>query len=122
MSNPLPKQRTCTLAGVEPPREMQGRSLVPILKRQKVDWRKDWLYEYFEFPGPHSVRKNRGIRTDRHKLIHYFEEPQEWEMYDLRTDPGERNNLWNYPEYGQLQRRLIRRLAELRQETGDVEP
>lgn len=109
------------LAGVEPPREMQGRSLVPILKRQKVDWRKDWLYEYFEFPGPHSVRKNRGVRTDRHKLIHYFEEPQEWEMYDLRTDPGERNNLWNNPEYGQLQRRLIRRLAELRQETGDVE-
>jgi len=110
------------LAGAPIPPAMQGRSLVPLLRRQKIAWRKDWLYEYFEFPGPHSVRKNRGVRTDRYKLIQYYEEPQEWELYDLKSDPGERQNLWNQPALRRVQGRLIRRLAALRRETGDVAP
>jgi len=34
------------------------------------------------------VRKNRGIRTGRYKLIHYYEQPEEFELYDLQEDPG----------------------------------
>ncbi len=83
------------LAGLEVPSWMHGRSIVPLLRGElPADWRKDWLYEYFEYPGAHMVRKNRGIRTERYKLIHYFEPPEEFELYDLKNDPGETNNLY----------------------------
>lgn len=108
------------LAGIEPPRWMHGRSLKPLLTGQKIEWRTDWLYEYFEFPGPHSVKKNRGVRTERYKLIHYYEAPEEFELYDLETDPHERHNLYGLPEHAELTQRLKGRLAALRNETGDL--
>lgn len=109
------------LAGVPAPKVMQGRSAVPLMRGQPVEWRKDWLYEYYEFPGSHSVRKNRGLRTERYKYIHYYEEPQEFELYDLEKDPGELNNLYGKPEYEDLLKQLRSRLEELRKETGDPE-
>ena len=66
------------------------------------------------------VRKNRGIRTERYKLIHYFEPPEEFELYDLKNDPGETNNLYGKPGYESLTKRLKKRLQELRRETGDL--
>jgi arylsulfatase A-like enzyme len=109
------------LAGVPIPEWMHGRSAAPLLKGEKTDWRKDWLYEYFEFPAVHSVRKNRGVRTDRYKYIHYYEEPEEFELYDLQKDPGEKNNLIDDPEYAEVLAHLKERLVELRRETGDPE-
>ena len=109
------------LAGVEIPKEMQGRSFVSLGTGTAKDWRKDWLYEYYEFPGPHSVRKHRGIRTERYKYIHYYEEPQEHELYDLEKDPLEKINLYGKEEYADLTKRLQKRLEELRKETGDPE-
>ena len=86
-------------AGASIPADMQGKSLLPLLKGQTpADWRKSIYYEYFEFPGPHSVPKHRGIRTDRFKLIHYHE-LDEWEFFDLKTDPHEMNNLAADPEH-----------------------
>ncbi len=107
------------LAGVPIPREMQGRSMVPLGKGEVKDWRKDWLYEYYEYPGPHSVRKNRGIRTDRFKYIHYYERPEEFELYDLEKDPMEKVNLYGKAEYAEVARKLRNRLEGLREETGD---
>ena len=107
------------LAGLPTPKWMHGRSALPLLKGASPQWRTDWLYEYFEFPGPHSVRKHRGIRTERYKLIHYYEEPEEFELYDLAKDPGERNNLYGQPGTKDLTQQLMKRLAELRKETGD---
>ena len=69
--------------------------------------------------GPHNVRKHRGVRTDRYKLIHYYEEPQEFELYDLPEDPGELRNLYGDSQYAQLARELMNRITELRRETGD---
>jgi arylsulfatase A-like enzyme len=109
------------LAGMPLPSQMQGRSLRPLLQQeQPANWRKDWLYEYYEYPGPHNVKKNRGIRTDRYKLMHYYEEPQEFELYDLEEDPGELHNLYGEPRYASLTRELLARIDELRRETGDV--
>ncbi len=109
------------LAGAGLPKHLHGRSAVPLLKSEsRADWRTDWLYEYFEFPGPHSVRKNRGVRTERFKYIHYFEEPQEFELYDLQADPEERHNLYGKPQHAELTNQLRRRLEELRKQTGDV--
>jgi arylsulfatase A-like enzyme len=108
------------LAGVQVPKRMQGLSMVPMLKGETPrTWRKDWLYEYYEYPGPHNVRKNRGVRTDRYKFIHYYEAPEEFEMYDLQTDPGELNNLYGNPQHAGLARDLRKRIDELREETDD---
>ena len=108
------------LAGVQVPRRMQRRSMVPFLKgEQPKTWRQDWLYEYHEYPGPHNVRKNRGVRTDRYKFIHYYEAPEKFEMYDLQADPGELHNLYGDSRHAGLARDLRRRLEELREETDD---
>jgi arylsulfatase A-like enzyme len=107
------------LAGIAVPKHMHGKSFVPVLKGNAKDWRKDWLYAYYEFPGPHSVRKNRGVRTETHKLIHYFEEPQEWELYDLKKDPHERTNLYGKPEAAEIEKKLKERLEALRKEVGE---
>jgi arylsulfatase A-like enzyme len=108
------------LAGVAVPKSMHGRSMVPLLKDPKAPYRADWLYEYYEYPGYHSVKMNRGIRTERYKLIHYYEKPEEFELYDLEKDPGERENLYGKPDYAELTKKLLARLDELRKETGDL--
>ncbi len=108
------------LAGVKVPESMQGQSMVPLLKgEQPRNWRKDWLYEYYEYPGPHNVRKNRGVRTDRYKLIHYYEPPEEFELYDLQEDPGELHNLYGEARHAGLAGELRRRIDELRKATDD---
>ena len=99
--------------------EQFAHDFVPLLKGEKPEWRKDFLYEYYEFPGDHSVRKHRGVRTERYKYIHYFEEPQEYELYDLHTDPDEDHNLYGMAGYEELTAQLRARLEELRRETDD---
>jgi arylsulfatase A-like enzyme len=109
------------LAGLSVPTVMQGRSLVPFFQgREPSTWRRDWLYEYYEYPGPHNVRKNRGVRSDRYKLIHYYEAPEEFELYDLQEDPGELHNLYGDARFAPLAKDLRRRIDELRKETGAI--
>jgi arylsulfatase A-like enzyme len=98
---------------------MQGRSMLPIMEGKDVPWRKDWLYEYYEYPGYENVPPCRGVRTERYKLIHYFLEKDVYELYDLKTDPDEHTNLYGKPEYQALAEQLKKRLAELRVETND---
>jgi len=115
------------LAGVRVPASIQGRSLVPLLKgEQAEDWRKDWLYEYYEYPQWEHVRPHRGVRTERYKLIHYYklpaypDEPEEYELYDIQKDPGELDNPYGKPGYAALIQQLLDRIGELRKETGDT--
>jgi arylsulfatase A-like enzyme len=108
------------LAGVPIPERLHGQSLTPFLKGERPQsWRKDLLYEYYEYPGPHNVRKNRGVRTERYKLIHYYEDPEEFELYDLQEDPGELQNLYGDPSFAALAHQLRQRIDELRQATDD---
>jgi arylsulfatase A-like enzyme len=108
------------LAGLKVPATMQGRSLVSLLKGENLGWREDWLYAYYEYPGDHMVAKNRGIRTERYKLIEYYEEePMQYELYDLQADPSETQNLYGHPEYASLATKLLQRLEEVRAETGE---
>jgi arylsulfatase A-like enzyme len=98
---------------------MQGRSLVKLGRGEETAWRKDWLYEYYEYPASQKVKPHRGVRTEQYKLIHYYLPPQEFELYDLKADPGEKNNLYGKPEYAELTRTLQQRITQLRKETGD---
>lgn len=100
-------------ASVDVPADMQGRSLVPLLEgRTPADWRKSIYYHYYEFPGYHSVRKHYGVRTDRHKLIHFYE-IGEWEMYDLGKDPHELKSVYDDPAYAAIRAELERELRRL---------
>jgi len=109
------------IAGVSIPSEMQGKSMMSLAEgKPDPAWRKDWLYEYYEYPGFENVRPCRGVRTERYKFIHFFLEPQEFELYDLHTDPDEMNNLYGKPEYAELTAHLKERLAALRAETKDT--
>ena len=109
-------------AGLRAPAGIHGASFLPLAEGRDVEWRDAFLYEYFEYPAAHCVRKNRGIRTERYKLIHFFEEPQEWELYDLAADPDETVNLATRPEHRRRVGELRQRLARLRKELGDSDP
>jgi arylsulfatase A-like enzyme len=110
------------LAGVKVPDSMQGQSFVPFLKgEQPNSWRKDWYYAFYEYPGPNMVPKNRGIRTERYKLIEYWEyEPKQYELYDLQEDPKELHNLYGDPKYKDLAERLQQRMMELGKAAGEI--
>jgi arylsulfatase A-like enzyme len=100
---------------------MQGKSMMPLAEgKADVPWREDWLYEYYEYPGFENVRPCRGVRTKRYKLIDFFLEPEEFEVYDLEKDPDEAHNLYGKPGYEELTAHLKERLAALRAETGDT--
>ena len=104
------------LAGLEIPTEMQGKSLVPLVKETTTAWRDGIYYHYYEYPGAHSVKRHYGIRTDRYKLIHFYNDIDTWEFFDLQTDPEEMNNLYGQAEYGGLIEDMKGRLGELRSE------
>jgi len=83
------------------PKEMQGRSWTPLFKDPKAEFRKDWLYEYTSFRTHRCAAARRAHET--WKLIHYYDEPQEFELYDWNTSVGE-VNLYGKP--GQQERFL----------------
>ncbi|MDA7633446.1 sulfatase [bacterium] len=102
------------LAGATTPDAIQGRSIVPLLKGQRPnDWRDSLYYHYYEFPGAHSVRRHYGVRTERYKLIHFYRK-QEWEFFDLATDPDEMRNEYGNPNYRETLSMLKGELDRLR--------
>ena len=103
-------------AGVPVPAEMQGRSLVPLLKgKTPADWRKSFYYHYYEYPGPHHVRPHYGVVTDRYKLVHFYEPDVDyWELFDLQKDPHEMKSVYDAKEYAETRRELEQELKNLR--------
>ncbi len=112
-------------AGVEIPSDIQGRSLRPVLKgegRIPDDWREEVYYHYYEYPSWHSVKRHYGIRTERYKLIHFYNDVDEWEMYDLESDPHEMNNIYGKEEYADVRRDMHLRLERMLDECRDNDP
>ena len=108
------------LAGTKLPEDMQGKSLVPLLKgNTPKDWRKEIYYHYYEYPSVHMVPRHNGIRSKRHKLMHFYQFKDEWELYDLKNDPDELNNLYDDPKHAQLRKRMKARLEKLRKHYED---
>ncbi len=109
-------------AGVEVPSDMQGASMVPLLKGEAPsDWRKEHYYHYYEYPAVHSVKRHYGISTDQYKLMHFYYDIDEWELYDFKNDPMEMKNLYNDPAHATVKDDLHRRLKELMAKYGDSE-
>jgi arylsulfatase A-like enzyme len=106
-------------AGVAVPPAMQGRSLLPVLRGETpADWRSAIYYRYYHDPGHHDTRAHYGVRTATHKLIHYWKKRQ-WELFDLRSDPGELLNLYGQPGQDAVTAELLATLARLRAELQD---
>ena len=77
------------MAGAPLPKDMQGASLVPLLKGKKPkNWRKYHYYHYYEYPGWHMVHRHEGVYDGRYKLMNFYD-LDEWELYDMQSDPME---------------------------------
>ncbi len=102
-------------AGVIAPNDMQGESLIPLLKGEEESWTRDAVYyHYYEYPGPHMVKRHYAIITTKYKLVHFYDDIDEWELYDRENDTLELKSVYNDPAYAEVVKDLTKRLAELR--------
>jgi arylsulfatase A-like enzyme len=115
------------MAGAVIPEDIQGQSLVPLLKdnRTKVrgnankGWRDAIYYHYYEYPAEHMVKRHYGVRTSQYKLIHFYRDIDQWELYDLKADPTEMHNLYGDSKYRKIQKQMHRRLRQLQKQYDD---
>ncbi len=106
--------------GADQPEDMQGASMLPLLKGEASDdWRKEHYYHFYAYPDFNSVKRHYGISDAHYKLIHFYYDINEWEMYDLEKDPHEMNNVYNDPEYAEVRKDLHERLKKIREKYGD---
>lgn len=109
------------LAGVAVPKEMHGISLLPLLRGEHpADWRRSLYYHYYEYPAEHMVKRHYGVRNERYKLIHFYQDINRWELYDLANDPLEMHNLYGKPQMSEVTRILIEELRKLQIQYGDT--
>ena len=102
-------------AQIKVPSDMQGESLMPLLLGQNEKWsRKSVYYHYYEYPSVHMVKRHYGIATKEFKLIHFYYDVDEWELYDRKKDPMEMRNVINDPAYKQIVADLKVKLKEVR--------
>ena len=108
------------IAGVEAPNDMQGESLVPLLTGKIEDWTREAVYyHYYEYPAEHMVNRHYAIVTKEYKLIHYYFDLDYWELIDRKKDPKELNNVYDDPQYAEVQARLHQELETIREKYGD---
>ena len=109
------------LAGVAVPDDIQGVSLLPLLRGEHpAGWRRSLYYHFYEYPAEHMVKRHYGVRNDRWKLIHFYNDIDQWELYDLQEDPHELRNLYGLPEYAAPRREMTDELVRLQTQYGDT--
>lgn len=108
------------IAGVNIPGDMQGKSLVPLLKGEKDKWDRDAVYyHYYEYPAEHAVKRHYGIATKDYKLIHFYFDVDEWELYDRKKDTLEINNVYDDPTYAPVVKEMKQKLIDIRKKYKD---
>ena len=106
-------------AGLPIPSDIQGHSFTALLRGEKPkDWRTAMYYRYYHYPQDHRVQPHYGIRTERYKLI-YFNKIDQWELFDLRKDPRELNNVYADKAYAETVKQLKDALYRLKKEVKD---
>jgi arylsulfatase A-like enzyme len=99
------------VAGISVPGDFQGMSLRTIWQEEDAQWRDALYYHYYE--KGFGATPHYGIRTQRYKLIHFYDVVDSWEYYDLEKDPYEMENLYLNPDYEQEIQELKAKLREL---------
>lgn len=110
------------LAGAAIPAEIQGKSIVPLLRKRKAskNWRQQVYYHYYE-KAEHNVMKHFGVRTKRYKLIRFYGEGDFWELFDLQKDPQEMHNIYDDPAQKEVIVELKKQLRALAEGYQDKE-
>ena len=109
-------------AGIDAHEDMQGESLLPLMKGEEGKWTRDAVYyHYYEYPGSHMVKRHYGIVTTDYKLAHFYFDIDEWELYDRKKDSYELRNVYDDPAYAEVVIELMRKLEEIRIRYGDSE-
>ncbi len=108
-------------AGIKAPADMQGESLVHLLKGHNEGFREAVYYHYYEYPAVHMVKRHYGIVTEEFKLFHFYYDVDEWELIDRKKDPKEMKNVYNDPAYAGVVKELKEKLKELRVKYKDSE-
>ena len=113
----IPSAFFLDMCGISIPQDMQGVSFKELVEKGKTprDWRKSLYYHYYEFPGFHSVRAHYGVKMERYKLMHFYVDDN-WELYDLKTDPEEMHNLYGKKGMEKITTELKAELARLQKE------
>ena len=107
-------------AMINAPKDMQGESLMPLLKGDNDKWdREEVYYHYYEYPSVHMVKRHYGIVSKDYKLVRFYYDVDEWEMYDRKNDPNEMNNIYENEEYSDIRENLHIRLEKLRDKYQD---
>jgi arylsulfatase A-like enzyme len=108
------------LAGVEVPSDIQGESFLPLLKGEKMEPERDYLYyHYYEYPAEHMVKRHYGVRDHRYKLMHFYNDIDVWELYDLEKDPTEMHNIYGKPGTEDITKRMMKKLKEAQEKYDD---
>ena len=108
------------MAGVKVPADIQGVSLVPLLRgKHPKNWRKSLYYHFYEYPAEHSVKRHYGVRNDRYKLIHFYNDIDQWELYDLQNDPHELHNIYGQPGTEKITKKMMKELHKLQKQYDD---
>ncbi|MFL2611768.1 MAG: sulfatase [Flavobacteriaceae bacterium] len=107
-------------AMIDVPDDMQGESLIPLLKGNSDQWTREAVYyHYYEYPSVHMVKRHYGIVSKEFKLVHFYNDIDEWELYDRIKDPNEMNNVYNNPDYKKVVDKLTQDLKEMRKKYND---
>ena len=107
-------------AMIDIPDDMQGESLIPLLKGDSQEWTRDAVYyHYYEYPSVHMAKRHYGIVNKEFKLVHFYFDVDEWELYDRLNDPNEMNNVYNDPNYLDVVKSLTIELNDLRKKYKD---
>lgn len=107
-------------AQIEAPGDMQGESILPLLKGDAAQWDRDAVYyHYYEYPGAHMVKRHYAIVTKDYKLAHFYYDVNEWELYDRQKDPQEMKNVYDDPAYAEVVAELHQQLSDLRLQYKD---
>ena len=108
------------VAGINSSQENQGRSFAAMLQGQTPeDWRQSMYYHYYEFPFWHHVQPHYGIRTEDYTLAHFYYDIDQWELYDLKKDPMQMNNVIDEDDYTEVVAQLKLELKDLQKEYQD---
>jgi arylsulfatase A-like enzyme len=90
-----------------------------LMSGENESWRDAVYYTYYEFPSVHMVKRHYGVATHRYKLIHFYYDNDEWELYDLKSDPHEMTNVYNNPAYTDVKEVMHQKLDSIRSHYGD---
>lgn len=106
-------------AGIEIPEDMQGESMLPLFKGKTDNFRNAAYYHYYEYPGIHSVKRHYAMVTEEYKLIHFYYDIDEWELYDRKKDEHEMHNVYDDSDYAEIRKKLHGDLEVLRTKYKD---